>query len=93
MGYSLQVIGKGCIVNDPEEITLVTTHIDETKHFDPENMILIKVKMTRADYFENISGQKSSWFQNAINALQSWIFPHAPTYGPVTYYPGMSEVS
>jgi hypothetical protein len=93
LDYSLQVIGKGCIVSDPEELMVVTTNIDETKRFNPEKMILIKVKMTRADYFENISGHKSSWLQNALNLLQSWIFPHAPNYGPTTYYPGMTEVS
>ena len=93
LDYSLQVIGKGCIVNDPEDLMVVTSSIDETRHFNPEKMILIKVKMTRADYFENISGHKTSWFQNALSLLQSWIFPHAPTYGPTTYYPGMTEVS
>ena len=93
LDYSLQVIGKGCIVNDPEDLVAVTTHIHETKQFNPEKLILIKVKMTKADCFENISGQKTSWFQNAISMLQSWIFPHAPSYGPTTYYLGMSEVS
>jgi hypothetical protein len=91
--YSLQVIGTGHIVNDPEELLIVTTNIDEVKQFNPEKMVLIKVKMTRADCFDNISGHKSSWLQNTINMLQSWIFPHAPSYGPTTYYPGISEVS
>lgn len=91
--YSLQVIGKGCIVRDPEELILATEHIDKRNEFNPEKLILIRVKMTRADYFENISGHKTSWLQNAIQSLQSWIFPHAPSYGPITYYPGMSEVS
>src|SRR6266498_5649279 len=93
LDYSLQVIGNGYIVNDPEELLMITTSISEVKQFDPGKMILIKVKMTRADYFDHISGSKSSWLQNAINLLQSWIFPQAPGYGPTTYYPGMSEVS
>ena len=93
LDYSLQVIGNGYIVNDPEELLVLTTNINEIKQFAPGKMILIKVKMTRADYFDNISGSKSSWLHNAINLLQSWIFPHAPGYGPTTYYPGISEVS
>jgi len=93
LDYSLQVIGNGYIVRDPEELFVVTTNIDEVKQFNPEKMVLIKVKMTRADFFENISGHKSSWLQNTINMLQAWIFPHAPGYGPTTYYPGMTEVS
>ena len=93
LDYTLQIIGNGYIVNDPEELLVITTNISEVKQFDPGKMILIKVKMTRADYFDNISGSKSSWLQNAISLLQSWIFPHAPGYGPTTYYPGISEVS
>jgi hypothetical protein len=93
LDYSLQVMGTGSIVNDPEELFIVTTNIEEVKQFNPERMVLIKVKMTRADCFDNISGHKSSWLQNTINLLQSWIFPHAPNYGPTTYYPGISEVS
>ena len=93
LDYSLQVIGTGYIVRDPEELLIVTTNIDEVKQFNPDKMVLIKAKMTRADCFDNISGHKSSWLQNTINMLQSWIFPHAPGYGPTTYYPGISEVS
>jgi len=92
LDYSLQVTGKGCIVRDPEELMVVTPFLDNTKEFNPENLVLIRVKMTRADYFDNISGHKPSWLQNAIQSLHSWIFPHAPSYGPITYYPGMCEV-
>jgi hypothetical protein len=97
ISYSLQVLGKAHMVSDPEEVAVVTTNIEEiaaaAESLDFSKMILIKVKMTRADYFDNISGNKSSWLQNAWNVLQSWIFPHSSTYGPTTYYPGMSEVS
>jgi len=93
LDYSLQVIGNGYIVSDPEDIFVVTTNVDEVKQFNPEKMVLIKVKITRADYFENISGHKPTWFQNTISMLQSWIFPNAPSYGPITYYPGLPEVS
>ena len=93
LDYSLQVIGNGYIVSDPEEVFVITTNIDEVKKFNPNEMVLIKVKMTRADYFNNITVTKSSRFQNAISFLQSWIFPHAAGYRPTTYFPRISEVS
>jgi hypothetical protein len=93
LDYSLQVIGNGYIVNDPEELLVITTNFTEIKQFDPGKMILIKVKITRADCYNNIFGTKSSWLQNAINLVQSWIFPNSPGYGPTTYYPKVSEVS
>lgn len=95
--YTLQVIGKGCIVIDPEEVAVVTMHVDEigkaAQDYDPAKLVLIKVKMTRVDYFDNLSGHKSSWLQNALHTIQSWIFPNSSSYGPTTYFPGMSEVS
>jgi hypothetical protein len=93
LDYSLQVIGNGYIVSDPEELFVVTTNVEEVKQVNPGEMVLIKVKMTRADYFDNITGSKASWLQNAINVLQSWIFPNAPGYRPTTYFPRISEVS
>jgi hypothetical protein len=93
LDYSLQVIGNGYIVNDPEEIFVITTNIDEVKKFNPNEMVLIKVKMTRADYFDNITGSKASWLQNAISFLQSWIFPNTAGYRPTTYFPRISDVS
>lgn len=91
LDYSLQVTGDGYIVNDPEEVLLIATNINAVKQFNPEKMILVKVKMTRADCFDHISGFKSSWLQHTISLLQSWIFPNAPAYGPTTYYLGVSE--
>jgi general stress protein 26 len=98
LDYSLQVIGKACIINDPEEIATITTHIEEVsaaaRQYHPDKLMLIKVKMTRADYFESMAAQRAnSWFHSAWSAIQSWIFPHSASYGPVTFYPGMSEVS
>jgi hypothetical protein len=93
LAYSLQVIGNGYIVNDPEEIFVITSNLEEVKQFNPNEMVLIKVKMTRADYFDNITGSKSSKLQNVISILQSWIFPHTTGYRPTTYFPRISEVS
>ena len=93
LDYSLQVIGNGYIVNDPEELLIVTSNINEVNQFDPAKMILIKVKMTRADLYDHISGSKSSRLQNAISLLHSWIFPHAPAYGPTTYYTKVSGMN
>jgi len=93
LDYSLQVMGNGYIVNDPEELFIVTSNMGDVKQFDPAKMILMKVKMSRVDYFDNISGSKSSWLQSAISLLQSLIFSHAPGYGPTTYYTKVSGLS
>src|SRR4051812_25267041 len=39
LDYSLQVIGTGYLVSDPEELLIVTTNIEEVRQFDPGKMI------------------------------------------------------
>src|SRR5262245_60443216 len=57
--YSMQVIGKAYMVNDPEEVAVVTTTDEElgelSRTYQQDKYILMKVKISRADYFDNIS--------------------------------------
>ena len=91
--FSIQVSGKGWMVTDPEELAMMLDIDDEVKKKAYSQMVLIKVKMLKADYFENISGQKPSWLQTAFSALQSWIFPQTGGYRPTTFYPPVSQAS
>jgi hypothetical protein len=85
--YSLQIQGKGWIVTDPEELSMAMEISDEVKKKAMNQLVLVKVKILMAECFENITGQKTSWWQLAFNVLQSWIFPNTNTYRPTTYYP------
>jgi hypothetical protein len=85
--YSLQIMGKAWIVTDPEELAMAIDLSDEVKQKALSQMVLVKVKMMKADMFENITGLKTSWLRNALTTLQEWIFPNSGNYGPTTYYP------
>ena len=85
--YSLQIMGKAWIVTDPEELAMAIDLSEDIKQKALSQLVLIKVKMVKADIFENITGQKTSWLQNALTTLQEWIFPHSENYSPTTYYP------
>src|SRR5579872_6692679 len=53
-GYYLHITGKAYIVNDPEEVNSLL--FEDLKKQISGNMVLIKVKMGRADYFESTAG-------------------------------------
>ena len=75
--YFLQVEGKAWMVNYPEEINtlfaLDTISDEERKKIT--NMLLVKVKMQKAEYHEtgtNVRAANSSWWQNAVSNIYTW---------------------
>jgi len=84
--YSIQIMGKGWVVSDSEELAMSIDVPENVKQKALSQLVLIKVKMHKADFYENITGQKSSWLQNALNTLQELIFPHSELYQPTIYH-------
>jgi hypothetical protein len=81
----LQVQGKGWIVHDPEEMNQLENMPDEVKKLAMSDMVLVKVKIQKADYYETRSVGKQSWWQQAVNTVTAW-FRHNQ-YRPDTYFP------
>jgi general stress protein 26 len=84
--YFLQVIGKGLVVTDPEEINGFLTIPEEEKNKLLTEMVLVKVKMTKAEYYETRTA-RSSWWQSAISAFTTWFRNSNQQYRPDIYYP------
>lgn len=86
----LQVTGKAWVVTDPEEInTLLVTDEDIAGQVNNEtnnNMVLVKVKMQRAEYHETQSVNRNNWWQSAVNTLFTW-FRNSNNYPSNTYFP------
>jgi hypothetical protein len=81
MGFYLHITGKAYIVNDPEEVNSLL--FDDLKEKMSGDMVLIKVKMGKADYFESTSGtQHSGWWHELRTQLHSWLFNTRPGYKP-----------
>jgi hypothetical protein len=85
-GCFLQVNGKGWVVTDPEEMTSFVTIPDDTRQVVSEEMILVKVKIMRADYYETRSANQQSWWQSAVNTVTAW-FRTSNNLRPDIYYP------
>lgn len=84
--YFLQVSGKGWVVSDPEEVNAFIELSSELNRTVFKDMVLVKVKMLKAEYFETQPRGKSTWWQNAVNVVSTW-FRNTNNVGPSTYYP------
>lgn len=86
----LQVMGKAWVVADPEEMNTLDILPEEVKQKTEEGMVLVKVKMMKADYHETPTpSNNTSWWQNAVSTVYAWF--RNGNYRPDTYYnPGLN---
>ena len=77
--HRIQVSGSAWIVTDPEELNFS----EGGDHIQPEDMILMKVKMSKAEYFETRT-QKAKWWHSAVTMFTAWF--KSPHYRPATSY-------
>jgi general stress protein 26 len=79
--FFLHLTGKAFIVTDPEEINSLV--FDEIKERVADHMVLIKVKMTKADYFESSPpADHAGWWRDLRTQLHAWLFNTRPGYKP-----------
>jgi general stress protein 26 len=78
--FFLHISGKAFIINDPEEVNnLVYADIMDKV---PDHMVLIKVKMMKADYFESLEVSHVGWWRDLRTQLYGWLFNTKPGYKP-----------
>lgn len=82
--HFLQVMGKGWVVTDPEEMNTMEGLPEEARLMAMNEMVLVKVKILKADYFEKTQGRQS-WWQNVVNTVSAWF--SNDHFRPGTYYP------
>lgn len=82
----LQVSGKGWVVSDPEEMNGLDILPDDARQMAMNEMVLVKVKIMKADYYESRTRTRNSWWQNAVHMFNSMI-GHSSHMRTNTYYP------
>lgn len=90
--YFLQVSGKAYIVNDQEIINELAGAAPNVQEGALHELLLMKVKMYNAEYFDNSTEEKSYWWQNFTQTIQRWFFNNKLGYRPfdLQHY-GMAE--
>ncbi len=82
--YFLQVTGKGWVVDDPEEVNGFTNLPLAVKQMTLEDMVLVKVKIGRAEYYET-GTTRHSWWTKAVSTFTTWF--RSGHYRPNVYSP------
>ena len=82
----LQVMGKGWVVTDPEEMNAFAPIPENTRQVVSTDMVLVKVKILRAEYYETRTSHQS-WWQSAINTVTTWFRNSNNHIRPDIYYP------
>lgn len=78
-GYYLQITGKAFIINDPEELNALIGLPEEVKAKAFQEMVLIKVKIGSAKYFENPAPLAGNTLKVWWNRFYNWLFnPQRP---------------
>lgn len=85
-GYFLQVMGKGYVVSDPEEMNALVVLPEDIKKMASDNLALVKVRIQKADYYQTRSMHHTNWWQNAWHMLTTW-FGHNSYRHENTYFP------
>ena len=86
--HFLQLEGKAWMVNDPEEIN--SLDVSEEEKNKMHDMVLVKVKIQKAEYRETGStarAAKTSWWQSAVSNIYTWFRSGAGSYRPEVFYP------
>ena len=87
-GYYLQITGKAYIVSDPEELNGLIGLSDEIKAKAFKEMVLIKVKIGSAEYYEY---RPSFAYKNNLPGLftrfYNWLFSPPPRQEPYIFQP------
>ncbi len=81
--FFVHVSGKAFIVTDPEEINGLVN--DDTYEAAESNLVLIRVQMSKADYFETPApSANTNWWKDISNQFYGWLFNSRRGYRP--YY-------
>ena len=84
--FHLKIIGKACIVNDPEEVNGLVDVPDEVKSKAMSQLVLVKVKMQSAEYMENTPPETSGWLHAIRTQFNKW-FGYQTGYRPYSMQP------
>jgi hypothetical protein len=82
-GYFMNIFGKARIINDPEELTYIIHLTPEEVNRALNEQILIKVKILKADFYDNQQEKKHyllKKFQAFFYGLLDWGEPNARSF-------------
>jgi hypothetical protein len=86
--FFLHLTGRAFIINDPEEINGLV--YEDIREKTADHMVLIKVKMLKADYFESLPPSTAGWWRELRAQMHSWFYNTRPGYRPYYLEPNLA---
>jgi len=71
-GYCLQVQGKACVVNDPEEINSLVSLTEDIRNEAFKEAVLMKVQINNAEYYDYTEAVQHH--KGILTRLYNWLF-------------------
>ena len=85
--FFLKINGKARIVDDPEEVNSLVSLPDEIRTQAMHQMVLVKLKIQHAEYFERETNDRMNWLQLTRSYLKKWLLNQEPGYRPYSFNP------
>ncbi len=82
----LQVTGKAWVVTDPEEVNSLDADISPEDKATLGEVLLLKVKMLKAEYHETQT-PANTWWQSAVSNVYNWFRASNGSYGREIFHP------
>lgn len=84
--FYLKIMGKACIVNDPEEVNGLVSVAEDVKTKAMSQLVLVKVKIQTVEYMENTPPETFGWLHAIRAQFNRWIGVQ-PGYRPYSLQP------
>lgn len=84
--FYIKINGKASIIDDPEELNSIISLPSEIKEQANEHMVLVKVRMMHADYYEK-DIRPVSRIQQLRNLYHKWFHDQQPGFRPYRMQP------
>jgi general stress protein 26 len=85
--FHLKIMGKACIVNDPEELNGLVNVSEDIKTKAMSQLVLVKVKIQSAEYMENTPVETNGWLYSIRAQFNKWFGNQPAGYRPYSLQP------
>lgn len=85
--FYLKIMGKACIVNDPEEVHGLVNVSEEIKFKAMSQLVLVRVKIQTAEYVENLPSESYGWLHTIRTQFNKWFGNQPAGYRPYDLQP------
>jgi hypothetical protein len=86
--FFIKIAGMASIVNDPEEVSGIIGFSEEIKQVAMHQLLLVKVVIQQAEYYENFPVRRKNWFHRVKSQYRKLLHHIQSDNQPYQFQPG-----